>query len=138
VDIPRLVKGLGGLLSKKEDPELWQAYTAWVNPLLRRNFPSLGVPEIMDLEEAPMLEENVREWEMKLRREERREGRQEGRQEGLVEGMQKVLLRQMGLRFGRLPQVVRRQVEQIASVKELEELSKKVLGAKSFREMGLG
>jgi predicted transposase YdaD len=88
----------------------------------------------MDLEEAPMFEETVREWESKLRK----EGRKEGRQEGLIEGMQRVLLRQMSLRFGRLPQEVRSRVERIVSIGELEKLTRKVLRARTLQEMGLG
>jgi len=137
VDIPRLGKRLGELLPAGENPELRQTYTVWFNAFLRRSFPSLRLPAIMNLEEAPMFEETVREWEKKLRKEGQQKGRQEGRQEGLVEGMQKVLLRQMSLRFGRLPQSVRRQVEQIASVRELEKLTRKVLRAGTLEEMGI-
>ena len=81
-----------------------------------------------------MLEETVREWEKQLRK----ESRQEGRQEGLIEGMQRALLQMMSLRFGHLPQSVRRQVAQTTSVQRLEELTQRALGAKSLRDMGLG
>ena len=81
-----------------------------------------------------IFDENMREW----RKRQRQEARQEGRQEGLVEGMRRVLLRQMSLRFGRLPQDVRRRVEQVTSVQELEKLTRRVLRAKTLQEMGLG
>jgi hypothetical protein len=128
-EIPRLTRGLAGLLPRGEEPELRQTVNVWLAALLRRNFPGVTIPETVDLEEVPMFDETVREWEKKFLK--------EGRQKGLIEGMQKVLLRQMTLRFGRLPQDVRRQVEQIASVQRLEELTQRVLGAKSLREMGL-
>ena len=85
-----------------------------------------------------MLEENVRAWEEKVRKESWREGRQEGRQEGLVEGMQRVLLQLMSSRFGPLPQDLRRRVEGLTSVAELEKLTRRVLRAKTLLEMGLG
>jgi hypothetical protein len=134
VDIPGLVTRLGGLLPPGEDPDLRRTYTGWLLPLLRRNFPGIGIPEIMDRQGVPMLEENMREW----RKKERQEAKKEGRQQGLVEGMQRVLLRQMGQRFGRLQPDVRRRVEQIDSVGELEKLTRKILRAKTLQEMGLG
>ena len=136
--IPGLVTKLGGLVPAQEDPGLRQTYNAWLLPLLRRNFPDVSIPEIMDLEEVSMLEENVRAWEEKVRKESWREGRQEGRQEGLVEGMQRVLLQLMSSRFGPLPQDLRRRVEGLTSVAELEKLTRRVLRAKTLLEMGLG
>ncbi len=133
-DMPRLARRLSRLLPQEEDPELRQTFNVWLIAFLRRNFPALRIPAIMDLEEAPMFEETVREWESKLRK----EGKKEGRQEGLIEGMRRVLLRQMSLRFGRLPQEVRSRVERIASIGELEKLTRKVLRAKTLQEMGLG
>jgi len=134
-DVPWMVTRLGGLLPP-EDPDLQRTYTAWLLPLLRRNFPGIRFPEIMGREGTPMsiFDENMREW----RKRQRQEARQEGRQEGLVEGMRRVLLRQMSLRFGRLPQDVRRRVEQVTSVQELEKLTRRVLRAKTLQEMGLG
>jgi len=145
VHLPRLTRGLFRLLPPEEDPALRQTFEIWYRALLRRNFPSVSDLEIMDLEEASMLEETVREWEKKVqkkarqegRQEGRREGRKKGRREGVIEGMQRVLLRLMSLRFGDLPQDVRRQVAQLTSVQELEDMTRRVLGAKSLREVGL-
>ena len=138
LDLPGLVRKLGGLVPAEEDPGLRRTYTVWLNPLLRRNFPGVKFPAIMDLGEVPMLEANVREWEKKVRRESWQEGRKEGRKAGLVEGMQRALLQLMSSRFGPLPQDVRHRVEGLTSVAELEKLTRKVLRAKTLQEMGLG
>ena len=73
-----------------------------------------------------MLEETVREWEKQIRRE-------EGRGE-----MQKMLLQQMTLRFGRLPRNVRQRVEAISSMRELRGLAQRVVLAKTVQDLGLG
>ena len=77
-----------------------------------------------------MLEERIREWERKARR--------EGRQEGLLLGTRKTLLRLMTRRFGLVPRRVRAQINAISSVRELEEMTDKVLTASSLQEMGFG
>jgi uncharacterized protein DUF4351 len=64
--------------------------------------------------------------------------RDESIREARLQARRDVLLRQMTLRFGRLPEAVRRKVEQITSDKKLERLALKVVTAKSLREMGLG
>ncbi len=60
------------------------------------------------------------------------------RDQSVRESRRTVLLKQLTLRFGRLPEEVRREVEQIISDKKLERLERKILSAKSLREMGLG
>jgi hypothetical protein len=80
----------------------------------------------MDLLEVPMLEETVREWEKQIRREAGR---------GV---MQKMLLQQMALRFGRLPKNVRQRVEAISSTRELQGLGRKVVLAKTLQDLELG
>jgi hypothetical protein len=77
-----------------------------------------------------MLEENLIRWRDKILN--------QGRREGEILSLQKMLLQQMTLRFGRLPVGVRRQVEGTSSVPELRKLVRKVLRAKSLEEMGLG
>jgi predicted transposase YdaD len=129
-----LVKRLARLRPHGKEPELRRSFTVWLKSLLRRTFPGVRIPEAIDWKGVSMLEESAREWAMQYRR----EGRKEGRQEGLVEGMRKVLLRQMAVRFGRIPRGVRRQVEQVTSVQELDKLTRKVLAAESLEEMGLG
>jgi predicted transposase YdaD len=97
-----------------------------------------------------MLEETLIKWHDEIREEALKEGRQEGRQEGRTEGrregrregqvltLRKMLLQQLTLRFGRLPETVRRRVEQISSTQELEKLTKKVVSARSLEEMRIG
>jgi len=68
----------------------------------------------------------------------RREGRKEGKREGRIEGIRQVLLRLLALRFGPLPDAVRRRVEEISSVARLNRLAEKVVVAGSLEEMGLG
>ena len=89
-----------------------------------------------------MLEETLIKWHDEIRKEALKEGRTEGRREGQQEGqvlsLRKVLLQLLTQRFGRLPETARRRVEQIASTKELEKLTRKVLSARSLEEMGIG
>ena len=72
-----------------------------------------------------MLEENLRRWNDKTRR------------EGQIQARREMLLEQMTLRFGRLPANVRRQIEGISSLQELRKLGRKVLRAKTLQDMGL-
>jgi len=80
-----------------------------------------------------MLEETVQDWKRQLLK----EGRQEGLRTGQIE-MQKMLLQQMALRFGRLPRNVRQRVEAISSTRELKGLAQKIITAESLRDLGLG
>lgn len=64
--------------------------------------------------------------------------RDQGIQEARRETRRDVLLRQVTLRFGDLPDEVRCKVEKITSNKKLESLERRVLTAKSLKEMGLG
>jgi hypothetical protein len=105
--------------------------------VVRRAFPDGIIPEGVNLQEAPMLEETLIKWREQIRREAQREARAALR-EGRLEPLRKMLLEQMTLRFGRLPATVRRQVEEISSMQELRKLGRKVLRAKSLEEMGLG
>jgi hypothetical protein len=93
--------------------------------VLRRIFPGVTIPETVDLEDAPMLEETMLEWDRKQRREERQVG------------MRELLLQLLERRFGPLPQEKRHRVEAIASSARLKRLADKILTAKSLDEMGL-
>lgn len=73
-----------------------------------------------------MLEENMRDWARKARREVR------------VKTLRKVLLDLMAVRFGRLSLPTRRRVEGITSTRELEELARRVVSAQSLQDMQLG
>jgi len=84
------------------------------------------VPGAIISEGVPsMLEENLRRWNDKTRR------------EGQIQARREMLLEQMTLRFGRLPANVRRQIEGISSLQELRKLGRKVLRAKTLQDMGL-
>ena len=126
-----------------------RAFTPWLLRLLRRSLPGVTIPEVVELEDTPMLEETLKEWwgngfeeaREKGLREGRTEGRTEGRMEGLtegLEGMRRLLCHLLEQRFGPLPRKARRQVEAIDSMAELERLAQRVLQAESLDAMGLG
>ena len=123
--LPRLYRDLKALL-KPEESALGRLIHAWLVPVVQRASPGGILPEGINFEEASMLEENLAKYfESAL-------------QEGQVQSLRKVLLEQMTLRFGRLPEDVRSQVERISSTKELEKLARKVVTAKTLQGMGLG
>jgi len=144
-NLPALTQAFDDILSPEES-DLRRSFRAWLSAIARRTFPDAIIPESVNLAEAPMLEETLIEWREKNRREARREGRKEGRREGRreghregrLEGRREVLLQQMTLRFGPLPQEIRSQVAQIISLPKLNRLTKKILLAKSLRDLGLG
>ena len=72
--------------------------------------------------------------EARGRRKGRREGRQEGRNEGRVEGRAEILLKQLGLRFGRLSAANQARV-QAASAEELDVWAERILRARSLGEV---
>lgn len=63
--------------------------------------------------------------------------RAEGWRQGMEQGAQKVLLRLLTQRFGRLPAGVRRRIEEIDSVDRLVRLAERVLTARSLEDLGL-
>ncbi|UFP95795.1 Rpn family recombination-promoting nuclease/putative transposase [Gloeobacter morelensis] len=60
------------------------------------------------------------------------EGRAEGRAEGQLEGERRVLLRQLGRKFGPLPDTLVQQVQAIVDLAQLEQLADAVLDAGSI------
>lgn len=120
-ELPRLTSELSTLLPRDEEPELRRTITIWVLSVLRRIFPGVIIPETVDLEDTPMLEETMREWSKKNRQ----------------EGIREVLLRQLERRFGPLPEEKRRGVEAITSRARLNRLADRILTARSLDEMGL-
>ncbi len=86
-------------------------------------------------------EEGLKEGRREGKEEGLREGKEKGRQEGVElgaqQGARQVLLRQLGKRFGPLPETVRRRVEAISSLDRLTELAERVLSAHSLEETGL-
>jgi hypothetical protein len=120
------------------DSELRRAVDAWFTGVIQRRVPEAIIPEGVNFEVPSMLEENLIRWSETIRKEALKEGRQEGRREGEILSLQKMLLQQMSLRFGRLPASVRRQIERISSLQTLRKLGRKVLRAKTLEDMGLG
>jgi predicted transposase YdaD len=101
----------------------------WLGWLFQRFFPGGIIPEEVDLEDFPMLEQTFRDWERQIRREER--------QEGEIRGMQKLVLSILRQRFGPVPQVARQRVKEVSSTRELDELSRRILSADSLQQTGL-
>ena len=111
---------------------LRRTFTIWMLRVLHRSFPGIIISGVADLEDLPMIEENMKAWRRRMEAEARREGKNEGR----VEGMREVLLGLMKQRFGRVPLKVRAQVKALDSKEELQRLSAKLLSAGSLEEMG--
>jgi len=126
--IPRLTRDLAALISPDE-PDLRQTIGEWLAHVLRRIAPGVTIPDVIDLEDTSMLEENLIAWSERKRK--------EGQKEGRTEGQRDLLLRQMERRFGPVPEAVRRRVGEIRSTRRLERLADKILTARSLREMGL-
>jgi Domain of unknown function (DUF4351) len=129
--LPSLSRSLDELLPSG-DLELRRTVQTWLGSVIHRKFPDAIISERVNLKEVPMLEETLVKWHDQIVRETRREAFREGRQEAT----KAILLDQMTIRFGHLPQEVRTQVEQITSTTELRKLARKVLKAKSLQEMG--
>lgn len=118
--IPRLTRELAALMSPDE-PDLRQTIGEWLAHVLRRIAPGVTIPDVVDLEDTSMLEENLIEWSERKRR----------------DGARGILLRLLERRFGPLSEEVRHRVEEIKSDRRLERLADKILTARSLREMGL-
>lgn len=128
-ELSGLTRGLASLLPPGKDPGLRRAFTAWILKRFRRLFSGVTIPETVDLEDIPMLEQSLIEWEKEFLR--------KGRREGQVEGMRRLLLKQLEARFGPLPLKARQRVEKISSARRLERLADQILSANSLAEMGL-
>lgn len=133
MEMAELVDRLADLLPGEGEPELRKTITIWVRSVLQKTFPGVIITSLENLEDSAMLEENMRAWARKARR----EGKIEGLRES-VETLQASLLVQLSQRFGRLPIKVRTQVKGITSLQELGKLMRKVLLASSLEELGLG
>lgn len=130
MEIPSLIGRLRAL-SKGEDPGLWRAFMIWIGSVLHRTSRGgIMTSEADFAEEESMLEENIRAWERKVRR--------EGKREGEVKALRDVLLSQMALRFGRLPRQVRDKIREITSPQELRKLAERFATADSLQDLRLG
>ena len=116
--------------------ELRRTFTVWLLRVIHRSFPGVTIHGVADLEDLPMIEENMKAWRRRMQAEARQEGRREGKDEGRIEGMREVLLGLMKQRFGRVPLKIRAQIKALDSQEELRRLSAKLLSAGSFEEMG--
>ncbi len=131
--LPGLSQALDNLLPA-EDAALRRTIHGWFAMVVRRTFPDAIIPEGVNLEEAPMLEETLIKWRDQVVRETRREALREGK----LEARREMLLELMTQRFGRLSTEVRRQIEETSSIQELRKMGRKILRARSLEEMGLG
>ena len=126
--LPSLFQDLNVCIGPGES-SLRRSVDAWFRGVVQGTFPGAIIPQGAKLKEASMLEEVLIKWRETISKEARREGE--------ILSLQKMLLQQMNLRFGRLPADVRRQIEGISSLTELRKLGRKVLRAKTLEEMGL-
>jgi uncharacterized protein DUF4351/putative YhgA-like transposase len=80
-------------------------------------------------------------WADRMREEGVQQGVEKGREEGKETGLsalRQVLLRQLGQRFGAVPDGVRQRVERIVSLERLTALAERVLEVRSLEELDLG
>ncbi|HEX4497040.1 MAG TPA: Rpn family recombination-promoting nuclease/putative transposase [Thermoanaerobaculia bacterium] len=124
-ELSRSTRELVRLLPKGEESDLRRIFTAWALQALRRTHRGATIPEVEELEEVPMLEERIRDWERKARR------------EGRIEGARRMVLRLLERRFGPVPRRIRERVNAIASLRELDDLADKIFIVGSLQAMGL-
>jgi hypothetical protein len=129
-EFSRSVHELAFLLPRGEETGLRRIFTSWTVRILRRTHRGATIPDVEDLEEVPMLEESILEWQKQARR--------EGRKEGVLLGTRLTVLRLIERRFGPVSAKVRRRINAISSLQELEGMLDKVLIASSLQDIGLG
>jgi len=115
--IPQLTRDLAAQLPSSEEPELRQTIGEWLAHVLRRIAPGVTIPDVIDLEDTSMLEENLIEWSERKRK------------EGQYEGKREFLMRLLERRFGPLSEEIRHRIEEIKSDRRLERLADKLLTA---------
>ncbi|MFE8032998.1 Rpn family recombination-promoting nuclease/putative transposase [Thiohalocapsa marina] len=101
----------------------------------KRHLQRIGTPVDLSglnslIEDRSMLAENIQNWI----RNERQEGHQEGRQEGESLALQRVLSRQIQLKFGALPDWAEQRLAQ-ATLQQLEDWSAAILFADSIEAL---
>jgi Putative transposase, YhgA-like len=124
-EVPDLTRRLAAALPRGQEPELRRAILAWLVRLVQHQAPGITMNAIAELEEVPMLEETLIEWQEQVR------------EEGHLAGMRRMLLRLLEQRFGRLPERVRHYVEALSSAEDLERLEDRALEAETLFELGL-
>ena len=121
----------GGLLdwigSESQD-SLRRAFTVWFSRVLfPSRFESEDLPVMENLYEVKtMLAERMEEWKENYR--------QEGRQEGWQEGALHLLIRQLEMKFGKLPADIEAKLKQ-ADEEQIFLWSERILTAKTLAEM---
>jgi hypothetical protein len=61
----------------------------------------------------------------------------EGREIGTIETMQKMLVKQMNLKFGLIPQSILQRIQTLRDTNQLDQLSGCVITANTLQEMGI-
>jgi predicted transposase YdaD len=111
--------------------------------LLRERLAGQTYPELNELNEVrDMLAERVKEWTEQWKQEGlaeglaegRAEGRAEGLAQGRIEGEAALLLRQMGRRFGPLPEATRQRIA-LADAETLLIWGERLMEARSLEEV---
>ena len=62
---------------------------------------------------------------------------QEGLEIGAVEAMQKMLVKQMNLKLGLIPQSILQRIQTLRDINQLDQLSGRVITANTLQEMGI-
>lgn len=97
----------------------------------------LAFGRLVELSEFREVREMQVTWADRIMEEGREKGREEGRQAGVLEGKREILLRQLTLKFGPLPEVVTSRVKAMDSAVDLDNYLERLLSASSLPEMGL-
>jgi predicted transposase/invertase (TIGR01784 family) len=123
-DVQRILVSLIEWLQEPGLEELRRSFTRWLQRVFLADRVQVAIPEVADLQEVKsMLAERVKEWSYQWKQEERQEQ---------LEKARGVLVQNLERRFGRLPEEVRRRVNEIASIEELMDLSMRAGAAASL------
>ena len=123
-DVQRILVSLIEWLQEPGLEELRRSFTRWLQRVFLADRVQVAIPEVADLQEVKsMLAERVKEWSYQWKQEERPEQLDKARG---------VLVQNLERRFGRLPEEVRRRVNEIASIEELMDLSMRAGAAASL------
>ena len=135
---------LRGRLHGDENRELRRALAVWLQRVVLPGLvPGEVMPLVNDLQEVTaMVAERGLTWPERWKQEGLQEGMQQGIQQGIQQGMQqgmqegeaRVLLRQLALRFGELPEDVRSRVAD-ADADTLLRWSEQVLTADTIEDV---
>jgi predicted transposase YdaD len=123
-EIKAVLAALIDWLKASEQQSLRRAFAVWLSKVILAKLPGGETQVFEDLQEMQVrIEDRFREWNEEFER----KGRQEGRQEG--EAL--LLRRQLGKRFGELPEWVWPRLQQ-AQPEQLERWGERLLDADSL------